>query len=100
MDSKICLCWTRNGKKGTREIERESFFEIMEGLKDGFSDDNDISKKFIQLIPYMLEMKINFDINETKDVPLVQYETLSGVGAISIIRHHKIVWAILEGYCK
>lgn len=99
--SKIKISWTREGVFHEKIIEKEPFLTLMESLKKGFPDENETSKKFVTIIPELIEMRINFDINETRSIPMVQYSTISEkIGVISIIRHHKIMWAILEGYCQ
>ena len=100
MMDEIILKWVENGKKHKKTISRERLLAVFEGIAIGFSDDNEISKKLVELIPYADEIKINKDLNQTQDVPCITYKINGERGIIKIIRYHKIVWAILDKYCS
>ena len=97
---KFVLKWIEKGKKHQILVSREKMLAVFEGIALGFSDDNVISKKLIELIPYVDEIKINKDLNETQDVPCITYMINGERGIIKIIRYHKIIWAILDKYCS
>lgn len=97
---RIILKWVEKGKKHKKLICREKFLAVFEGIAIGFSDDNEISKKLVELIPYLEEIKVNKDLNETQDVPFITYKVNGEKGIIKIIRYHKIVWSILNKFCS
>lgn len=99
---KIDFVWIENGERHEKKIDREKLFETMDGIRKGFSDDNQISSKFCELIPEMISISINKDQNANKDVPMVFCEMVGETQdeIIEIIRHHKIIWSILDYYCK
>ncbi len=96
----IILKWVEKGKKHQVLLNREKMLMVFEGIALGFSDDNEISKKLIEIIPVAEEIKINKDLNSTQDVPCITYKVNGQRGMIKIIRYHKIVWAILDRYCS
>ena len=61
---KIILKWVEKGKKYQRLVSREKMLAVFEGIALGFSDDNEISKKLVELLPYIDEIKVNRDIVE------------------------------------
>ena len=82
------------------EINREEFFSWMSDIAKRFEGNNEISTKLVEVIPSMVKMKINQDLNETKDVPFIQCENETGeIKAIQIRRHHRIIWGFLQHYC-
>lgn len=100
MGTNIILKWVEKGKKQKKFVNREKMLAVFQGIAIGFSDDNEISKKLVELIPYVEEIKINKDLNETQDVPCITYKVNGEKEIIKIIRYHKIVWAILNKYCS
>ncbi len=98
-NEKIKLKWIEKGKLYEKELGRAELMSLFYGLCQGFAEDNEISKKLLNLIPDVEWIKINKDHNETQEVPCITYKVNDTVGVMKIIRHHKIVWAILNKYC-
>ena len=99
--TKIIYSWTKDGMDYQKEIDREDFFDMFEGLKNGFQriGNNEISKKLVIIIPEVDEISINHDINETQDIPYITYKIHNEVQLIKINRLNNIVWSILDKYC-
>ena len=95
----IILEWIEKGEKNKKEINRQEFYDLMEGIKNAFSDDNQISSILVELIPELISISINKDRNEQKDVPSIHCVGETQEREIDIIRYHKIIWAILNRYC-
>ena len=96
----IILNWTKDGKQQTKEIDRKNFFDIMNSVRKGFEGDNQISNLLCTRIPEITAISINQDRNSQMDVPFIQIEIDGKIEVIDIIRYLKIIWAILDGYCK
>ena len=71
----------------------------MYSIKKGFDDDNRISSELVKIIPDLISIQINKDRNDQIDVPIICCKTSKEEKIIHIIRHHKIIWAILNKYC-
>ena len=92
----IELIW--NGEQvSSKEWNRENFMRLMESIKDTFVANNEISKKFIEIIPEVDLIKIDNDRNRDLDVPFVT-AVLSNGGEkhIRIPRSHRLIWEILN----
>lgn len=99
MKDKIQLKYVARGKCYIGEIEREEIFNWMKEISEKFKD-NEVSTKLVKLIPNMVKMQINKDINETKDVPFITYENGNGEElVVNIMRNHHIIWGFLDHYC-
>lgn len=100
-DTAIIYAWKENGKEHQKEISREDFYAMFDGLAKGFEKigDNEISKKLIEIIPEADKIFINKDINETQDIPSIAYSTNGDEQLVKIMRRHEIVWSILNKYC-
>ncbi len=99
MENKIRLEYIMAKKKYIGVIDREEFRKNMQYLKDAFPDNNEIATKLLSLIPEILLIRINQDVNDTQDVPCIWYETLSGQNMLKILRYHSIIWGFLNHYC-
>lgn len=90
------------GKKSYHgTINRKEFLNHMNYLVKEFPDNNEIAKKLAKLIPEMIYILINKDINDTQDVPSIYYK-LNGSSdghVLKIIRFNSIIWGFLERYC-
>jgi len=95
----IILEWIEDGEKNRKEINRQEFLYLMEGIKNAFFDDNQISSMLVELIPNLITISINKDRNEQKDVPSIYCVCEKEERQIDIIRYHKIIWSILNHYC-
>ena len=100
-DTAIIYEWIENGKEHQKEISREDFYAMFDGLAKGFEKlrDNEISKKLIKIIPEVDKIFINKDNNETQDVPSIAYCTNGDRKLLKIMRRHEIVWSMLNKYC-
>lgn len=94
----IVLTWTEKGTKHFKSMKKSGMLATFQGLAVGFSDNNEISLKMVEIIPEAEELYINWD--STADVNQLYYTLKDGrKSSIPIIYHHKIVWAILRAYC-
>ena len=100
-DTAIIYGWRENGTDHQKEIDRNDFYAMFDGLAKGFEKvgDNEISKKLVEIIPEVDKIFINKDINETQDVPSIEYHVADEANLIKIMRWHNIVWSILNKYC-
>ena len=99
----ITFSWIEKGLRYHKELKRDEVYAVFEGLVKGYasSDNNEISKKLIEIIPEVEEIFINKDYNATQDVPfIVYYMDGDDIHILKIRNHHKIVWTILNEYCK
>ena len=101
MKDTIQLNYVVKGKRYEGKINRKEFFDWMRDISERFKGNNEISIKFVGLIPKMTEMEINKDINETQDVPFVLYkeENKEQRKVLKIMRCHHIIWGFLDHYC-
>ena len=97
----ITLEWRENQKNYKKEIDRMKFYGVMNGIRNGFTDDNEVSTYFCKIIiPYADSIFIDKDRNAQLEVPFIQYTVGTVIKTIDIIRYHKIIWAILNRYCQ
>ena len=107
METKFTIKWVEGGVQKERVYDRHKIMAIFEGLKEGFVDDNEISKKLLKVLPETVVLFINKDANKSMDVPQIGI-TLSRFDEncdpikepIFIRRYHKIVWSILDRLCE
>ena len=101
MKNVIMLTYVVKSKTYQGEIDRQKFFDWMKDIAERFKGNNEISTRFVKLIPKMTKMEINKDINETQDVPFVLYEELNSneQKILKIMRCHHIIWGFLDHYC-
>lgn len=96
----IIFKWINKGKEYSRELNRDDMFVVFEGLANGFQNDNEISKEMIRkVIPETDIIFVDMDVNSTQDIPFIVYIIDGKEEVLKILRHHKIVWAILDKYC-
>lgn len=101
VSEKMNLRWCEKGAINEKEIAREQFINIMKSLKDGFGDNNEISKKLCKFLPEVQTIFINKDRNDELDIPtIVLYFEDNAHKIIEIRRNHKIIWGVLNEYCK
>lgn len=100
-DTSINLIWYLNGKKNTKKMERKAMMAVFSGLKNGFEENNEISRKLLDIIPKVEEIVIDYEQNSSKDIPGIAYSIDKDTYEfLNIMRCHKIVWAILDSYCS
>ena len=97
---KIKLKWVINGYRHEKEVGRQEFYDIMNGIRKGFSGNNEISTFLCEIIPYVSTILIDHDRNNQMENPFIMFEIDNKYEMLSIIRHHKIIWSILDGYCE
>lgn len=95
----IILKWIEKCKTYEKEIDRQSMYDIMLAIRQGFNEDNQISSIMVEYIPKLITIEINKDRNEQLEVPMICCINEDAVKVIKIIRHHKIIWEILNKYC-
>lgn len=98
MKETIRFTWLQQGRKHEKTVKREAVLSAFKGLVVGFEGDNEISLKLTEIIPYADEIHINKDYNATQDVPSICCKIDGEKECLKIMRHHKIVWSILEKY--
>ena len=102
----LTFSWIKDGLQYKRVYDREKIASIFRGLKEGFEDDNEISKKILEKLPETVVIFVNKDANNTQDVPQIGL-TLSKFDEycdpikepLMIRRYHKIVWSIIDRLC-
>lgn len=98
----ILLQWRTDGVEYEKELNRDDFYAIFDGLAKGFRDENEISKIFLKYIPIASSVFINNDANSTRDRPFVVFlrnnlDYGSNIlKVVEVIRFHKIIWAVLN----
>ena len=101
MRETISFRWIKNGELGGREVSRVEMLSKFQELVKDYPDNNEIAIKMTEIIPKVTQIKINFDLNKSQDVPCIAYKVDNEVvGILKILRHHKIVWGILNKYCQ
>lgn len=95
----IILRWTEKEQVHEKKIDRQSMYNLMYAIKQGFNDDNQISTILVEDIPKLVSIEINKDRNNQLEVPMINCIKEDGEEVIKIIRHHKIIWSILNKYC-
>ena len=96
----ISLQWIEKEKMYEREISRQDIIDIMKSLKNGFDENNEISKKMCEVLPKTVSIMINKDRNEQLDIPMISLKVGENTYVLEIRRKHKIIWGILNEYCK
>ena len=96
----INLQWIEKEKMYEREISRQDIIDIMKSLKNGFDENNEISKKMCEVLPKTVSIMINKDRNEQLDIPMISLKVGENTYVLDIRRNHKIIWGILNEYCK
>jgi len=97
---KILLQWIENGDFHKKEISRQNIIDIMQSLKNGFDENNFVSTQMCEVLPKTISIHINKDRNKELDVPTIICQMPNGYKGIDIMRNHKIIWGILNEYCK
>lgn len=95
---KIALIYVKKGKKSIKEIDKSRMVDVFKGVANGFSDDNEMSIKLIDIIKKAEFLRWNKEICDSKDEPFITYKIDGAVNTINIKRHHRIVWSILERF--
>lgn len=99
MEKYFTMKWKKNGSWHHKEVDREKFMDIMKSIKNGFDGNNEISAKLCSFDNIEV-IEINFDRNmDNPEQPKIIVCTPETQEAITIINFHKIIWAILNGYC-
>lgn len=91
----IELIWNEE-KVSVKKIDREKFMRLMESIKDTFVTNNEISKKFVEIIPKVEKIIIDNDRNRDLDVPFVTCKFFGEEKHIRIPRSHRVIWEILN----
>ena len=94
----IILKQKKQNKYFKKEMKREEVMATFEGLVKGFCNNNEISKKLVEIIPVAFQIKINWD--NTEEINQVYYVLDDKEKGIPIINAHSIVWAVWNGYCS
>lgn len=96
----INLQWIEKEKRYEKEISRQDIIDIMKSLKNGFDENNEISKKMCEVLPTTVSIMINKDRNEQLDIPMISLKVGENTYVLEVRRNHKIIWGILNEYCK
>lgn len=97
---KIIFICKEKGNLKTKEVDRQLLYDLMEAIKNSFSEDNEISKKLLSYIPELDEIQIDKERNNQLDVPYIICKIQNKSEIVEIRRHHKIMWSILEKYMQ
>lgn len=97
-NGRIILRWVRKSKKYSKEMEKNEMLVVFEGLAKGFSDDNEMSVKLIDIIKKADILSLNKDIMQSQDTPFIAYNIGGVADILRIRRRHKIVWSILDRF--
>lgn len=97
-NGKLALRWVKKSKRYFKEISRQEMLVVFEGLAKGFSDDNEMSVKLIDIIQKAELLSLNKDTMEDQDTPFITYNIGGTVEVLRIRRRHKIVWSILDRF--
>lgn len=100
MNDSILLEWVEKNQTHQKQINRQDFYDIMNSIRKGFYDDNEISTIFVGIIPDLVFLSINKDRNSQKEDPFVYCKTTKEEKTITIKRYHKIIWSILDRYTQ
>ena len=97
----LYLAWKENGGVDEKPINRELFYDVMDGIRKGFPDDNEISTIFCEkIIPEAEYIFVDKDRNKEMTAPFIQYKVNGETKVLEIIRYHKVIWALLDRYCQ
>lgn len=99
-DTELIFRWIEKGKEMQQFYDRKAVCAVFQGLVEGFSGDNEISKELLVKLSEADEVFINKDHNGTQDVPIITIRIGDNMSLVKIIRYHKIVWSILDKYCS
>lgn len=94
----VTLRWVKKSKRYFKEMPKQEMLVVFEGLAKGFSDDNEMSIKLIDIIQKAELMSLNKDIMQYQDTPFITYNIGGASDILRIRRRHKIVWSILERF--
>ena len=94
----VTLRWVRKSKRYFKEMPKQEMLVVFEGLAKGFSDDNEMSVKLIEIIRNADMLSLNKDIMQSQDTPFITYNIDGVVEVLRIRRRHKIVWSILDRF--
>lgn len=100
MKNVITLKWVEKGQKHIKQVNRLEMLEKFKMLVKNYQDNNEISIKLTKIIPTAREIRINKDYNLTQEIPCITYSINEVTGILKILRHHKIVWSVLDRYCQ
>ncbi len=79
------------------KVDKSELFVVMKYLKETYKDNNEVSRRLIEIMPNIEEIEINEVANATMDIPKIwckiSKHTLVG---IEVRRCHKIIWHILN----
>lgn len=85
----------------TKKVERERMLKLFEEISNSFSNNNEISKQLVETIPSLKAIEIDRVRNAQCDVPFINCEMNDGTSkVIRILRWHKIIWGILDEFCR
>ena len=85
----------------TSKVEREKMLRLFKEISENFTNNNEISKQFIDVIPDLNVIEIDRVRNAECDVPFIACEMIDGTSkVIRILRWHKIIWGILDEFCR
>ena len=102
MKKELNLEWRKGGRERTKAIDREKFLDLLNAVKAYYYDDNEFSTKIAKIIPDIDVLRIDFDVNATKEDPFIIYYYATAptkANTLIIKRRHKVVWSILESLC-
>lgn len=102
MNRPIIFSWREeSGEWKVKLVERSTFIKLITGIKDGFTDNNEISSKLAEILPNVIQIEIDKKRNfENPESPKIECFTENGVETIVIQNTHRIIWGIFNEYTK
>ena len=91
-----------NKKTQVKTLNKQCIIDSFNGIKNGFPHKNEIAEKLLEVLPDTETIIINRDRNDQHpEEPVIICKDSKGMEKIiKIINHHKIIWAIINGFCE
>lgn len=102
MENPIVFSWREgNGDWKVKLVDREKFVNLITSIRDGFTDNNEVSSRLSEILPEVVMIRIDKKRNaENPESPMVECFTYEKVKIIKIPNIHTIMWGILNEYTK
>lgn len=92
-----------NNQVRIRSKSKQQVISIMQAIKKGYPDNNEISTKLSEILPSTYVMVVNKDRNNScPERPMIICYTVNKeeYNVLTIMNHHKIIWAHLNEWCQ
>lgn len=91
-----------NNQEKIRSKSKNQMISIMQAIKNAYPDNNEVSTKLCEILPYTYSILINKDRNDAcPENPIIICNTVNEKTevVITIKNVHKIIWAHLNEWC-